>query len=139
MPSLNPASEPSFDLSGMKILVVDDEADSRDLISFILEQENATIIAASSGVEALQIVQETIPDLIISDIGMPEMDGYMLMRQLKTMPQGKHILAIALTAYAGEIDRQLAKAAGFEQHLAKPVEPAQLLNAISNLVRGKLS
>lgn len=122
----------------MKILVVDDEADSGDLISFILEQENATIIAASSGVEALQIVQETIPDLIISDIGMPELDGYMLMRQLKTMPQGKHILAIVLTAYAGEIDRQLAKAVGFEQHLAKPVEPDQLLNAISNLVRGKL-
>ncbi len=127
--------EPTSDLSGMKILVVDDEADSRELISFVLEQENALVTAASSGIEALQVIERSIPDLLISDIGMPEMDGYMLMGQIRAIPQSKQILAIALTAYAGERDRQQAEAAGFQLHLAKPVEPIQLLEAISNLIK----
>ena len=134
---LKQSSEPTFDLSGMKILVVDDEPDSRELISFVLEQENALVTVASSGIEALQVIERSIPNLIISDIGMPELDGYMLMRQIRTMPQSNQIQAIALTAYAGEIDRQQAEAAGFQLHLAKPVEPVQLLAAISNLIRDK--
>ena len=66
--------------------------------------------------------------MLVSDIGMPEMDGYMLIRQIRVMPQGRQISAIALTAYAGEIDRQQALAAGFQRHLAKPVDPAELVN-----------
>lgn len=134
MPPVTLSSESTCDLSGMFVLVVDDEADSRELISFILEQEKAIVTVASSAIEALQIIERSRPNLVISDIGMPDLDGYMLMRQIRNMPQGKQIPAIALTAYAGEIDRKQAEAAGFQLHLSKPIEPAQLLEAISNLI-----
>lgn len=133
-PPVTLSSESTFDLSEMFILVVDDEADSRELISFILEQEKAIVTVASSAIEALQVIERSMPNLVISDIGMPELDGYMLMRQIRTMPQGNQIPAIALTAYAGEIDRKQAEAAGFQLHLSKPIEPAQLLEAISKLI-----
>lgn len=79
----------------------------------------------------------TKPDVLLSDIGMPEADGYMLIRQIRTLSpeKGGQIPAIALTAYAGELDQQQALAVGFQKHMAKPVEPAELIAAIVNLVR----
>ncbi|MEH1969293.1 PAS domain S-box protein [Nostoc sp.] len=126
----------SPNLNGVKVLVVDDERDTRDLIAFILEQSGAQVIQAASALEALRIMPQFQPNLLLSDIGMPEVDGYMLMRQIRAMsPElGGKIPAIALTAYAGEVDYQQAIAAGFGQHITKPVEPAKLLQAIANLI-----
>ncbi|MHC5597706.1 MAG: PAS domain S-box protein [Nostoc sp.] len=124
------------DLNGLKVLLVDDERDTRELIAFILEQSGAVVIQAASAMEALRIMPQFQPNLLLSDIGMPEVDGYMLMRQIRAMlPElGGKIPAIALTAYAAEVDYQQAIAAGFEQHITKPVEPAKLLRAIANLI-----
>lgn len=119
-------------LTGVKILVVDDDVDTRELVAFILEQMGAEITQATSAKKALEILPNWMPDILLCDIGMPEMDGYALMRQVREMPleQIRKIPAIALTAYAGEIDRQQALAAGFQMHLSKPVDPDELVNAI---------
>ncbi|MEH2381526.1 MAG: PAS domain S-box protein [Nostoc sp.] len=124
------------DLNGVKVLLVDDERDTRELIAFILEQSGAIVIQAASAVEALRVMPEFQPNLLLSDIGMPEVDGYMLMRKIRAMlPElGGEIPAIAITAYAGEADYQQAIAAGFGQHITKPVEPAKLIRAIANLI-----
>ncbi|HIK16840.1 MAG TPA: PAS domain-containing protein [Leptolyngbyaceae cyanobacterium M33_DOE_097] len=124
-------------LSGIRILVVDDEADMRDLICFILEEQGAIVDVAASAVEAYKQLNESLPDLLISDIGMPESDGYALLKQVRETlsNQGKMIPAIAYTAYAGDINQQQAFAAGFQLHLAKPVEPEQLIRSIMQLMR----
>jgi PAS domain S-box-containing protein len=123
-------------LNGVKVLLVDDERDTRELIAFILEQSGAIVSQAASAVEALQALPQFQPNLLLSDIGMPQIDGYMLMRQIRAMSpeQGGTIPAIALTAYAGEADYQQAIAAGFGHHITKPVEPAKLVRAIANLI-----
>ncbi|MBW4450880.1 MAG: response regulator [Spirirestis rafaelensis WJT71-NPBG6] len=129
------------DLNGIKILVVDDEPDSREFLNFVLGEEKAIVTTVASGFDALELFERSIFDIVVSDIGMPGMDGYMLMRQLRrlTTQQGKSIKAIALTAYAGELDRQQAKEAGFQRHLAKPVEIGELVNAIATLMGRNLN
>ncbi|WP_392532675.1 PAS domain S-box protein [Nostoc sp. C117] len=129
-------SDDSPDFNGLKVLLVDDERDTRELIAFILEQSGAVVTQVASAVEALKVMPHFQPNLLLSDIGMPEVDGYMLMRQIRAMSpeQGGEIPAIALTAYAGEVDYQQAIAAGFGQHVTKPVEPAKLIRAIANLI-----
>jgi PAS domain S-box-containing protein len=130
-----PLDSPS--LKGIRVLVVDDDKDTRELIVFILKHYGAQVTAASSGAEALSVLPHSEADILLSDIGMPEMDGYMLIRQIRAMPsqQVREIPAIALTAYAGESDRQQVLLAGFAQHISKPVEPEELANAIVNLVK----
>jgi CheY-like chemotaxis protein len=127
----------SLPLSGLEILIVDDDADMRDFLPFMLEQYGATIIVAASASEALTALSQSQPNLMISDIGMPEMDGYTLMRHVRSLKpeQGGTIPAIALTAYAGEIDHQQAIASGFQQHISKPVDPEELVKAIGSLIR----
>ncbi|QSJ15008.1 response regulator [Nostoc sp. UHCC 0702] len=122
-------------LAGLSILVVDDHADTRDYISFLLAEAGATVILAASADEALQLLMQSMPDILLSDIGMPDMDGYTLIRQVRSLPseQGGDILAIALSAYAGEMNQQQALAAGFQQHISKPVEPEHLLRTITSL------
>ena len=107
------------DLTGIQVLVVDDDADTRDFVAFVLEQSGARVITSASADEALVILTRSQPDVLLSDIGMPETNGYMLLRQVRALPsqQGGQIPAIALTAYAREIDYQQAIAAGFQQHL----------------------
>lgn len=123
-------------LNGICILIVDDEADMRDLARFILEQQGATVMVAASAAEALQHFAESVPDVLISDIGMPEMDGYALIQQIRrTLSEcRKTIPAIALTAYAGDINQRKAVEAGFQIHLAKPIEPQQLVKTVAQLV-----
>ncbi|MFB2982880.1 PAS domain S-box protein [Microseira sp. BLCC-F43] len=130
----------SSPLAGLNILVVDDDADSRDFIAFVLEQDGAKVIALPSALQALREFPRAKPDVLVSDIGMPEMDGYMLMRQIRALPpdQGGKVPAIALTAYAGEGDSKQALSAGFQQHIAKPIEPNQLVQAVAKLA-GKSS
>jgi CheY-like chemotaxis protein len=124
-------------LANVRILLVDDEIDMRELTSTILEQTGAVTKAVASAVEALDALDEFKPAILISDIGMPEMDGYELMRQVRRLPteRGGQISAIALTAYAGEIDQQQALSVGFQRHLAKPIEPEALIRAIAMLVK----
>jgi PAS domain S-box-containing protein len=128
--------EPSRNLNGVQVLLVDDETDTREFIAFLLEQAGARVTAVTTAAEAMTALTETKPDLLLSDIGMPKTNGYMLMQQVRSLPadQGGQILAIALTAYAGDFNQQKALQAGFQQHIAKPVEPEALLKAIATLL-----
>lgn len=134
--SLDSESESSL-LSDTQILVVDDEPDIRDLITFILQDYGVEVTPVASAQEALQALSESIPDVLISDIGMPKTDGYMLMREVRARSpqQGGLIPAIALTAYAGEMNQQQALAAGFQMHISKPVDPDVLVKAIVDLIK----
>lgn len=125
------------DLSSIRILVVDDEPDSREFVAFVLEQAGASVTSVASGIEALQIVERLIPDVIVSDIGMPQMDGYMLLQQMRAQSSTAQIPAIALTAYAGEFDQKQALQAGFQYHLAKPVEPEKIITTVARLCEQK--
>ncbi|MEA5621072.1 ATP-binding protein [Cronbergia sp. UHCC 0137] len=127
-------------LNRVRILVVDDDADSRDFLAFILQQDGANVITVNSAVKALEVLAQTDIDVLVSDISMPEMDGYSLMRQLKSWEgeQSGEIPAIpksiALTAYAGEWDQHQAIEAGFQLHLSKPIVAEELVSAIADLV-----
>jgi PAS domain S-box-containing protein len=123
-------------LAGVQILLVDDQADVREFFSFALEQYGATVTAVESAAQALEILIQSKPDILLSDIGMPFMDGYMLLREVRKLPpeQGGQIPAIALTAYAGEINYNQAMAAGFQKHLPKPVDPSELAIAIDKII-----
>jgi CheY-like chemotaxis protein len=126
------------DLSGIRILVVDDEVDMREFLAFMLEDYGAQVTVVASASEALAALARVKPDVLLSDIGMPEVDGYMLIRQIRAMTpeQGGKIPAIALTAYAGESDQHQALFVGFQRHVAKPVEPAKLAAVIASLAAG---
>ncbi|WP_445268195.1 hybrid sensor histidine kinase/response regulator [Tolypothrix sp. LEGE 11397] len=126
-----------FSLKDIKVLVVDDEQDAREFVAFLLEQEMATVVMAASGNEALTALTQFQPNIILSDIGMPNMDGYMLMQKVRALPpeQGGLIKAIALTAYAGEYNQKQALKVGFQKHIAKPVEPEILIKAICEMIR----
>jgi signal transduction histidine kinase/CheY-like chemotaxis protein len=127
----------SPNLQGINVLVVDDEVDTRDLIVFILKEYGASVDAVASATDALEALALQKPDILLSDIGMPEMDGYMLIRQIRSLPpeQGGDIQAIALTAYAGETNQQQILQAGFQKHLTKPIEPSKLAMVIASLVK----
>lgn len=125
-------------LTGVRILVAEDDADAREMLVFVLEQAGAIVTPADSGAEALAVLPSLELDLLISDIAMPDMDGYMLLNQMRSQiaDQGKQpsFKAVALTAYAGEINQQQALAAGFQRHLSKPFEPVELLAVIAALL-----
>ncbi|MBD2213684.1 MASE1 domain-containing protein [Nostoc linckia FACHB-104] len=123
-------------LSGLHILVVDDDRDTGEFLTIMLENLGASVTAVNSAGEALEIIAQSPPDLLLSDIAMPGIDGYMLIRLIRTMPpeKGGKIPAIALTAFAGEMNQKQALAAGFQMHLAKPVELGKLLSATTELL-----
>ena len=122
-------------ISGIRILVVDDEQDTRDLIRALLADAGAQVDAAASADEAMRLLQASRYDVLVSDVGMPAEDGYSLLRRLRAMPSGAggETPALALTAYAAPDDRQRALQAGFDLHVAKPVDPADLLAGIARL------
>ncbi|QYO65093.1 DNA gyrase subunit A [Leptolyngbya sp. 7M] len=129
------SSESSLNLQGTRILVVDDDDNTREFLAFLLELHGANVIATATADEAIATLTQFKPEVLLSDIGMPDIDGYMLMRQIRCLSpeQGGTIPAIALTAYAGEIDYRQAMAAGFQRHIAKPIEPEVLIRAIAEL------
>ncbi|MGB3308811.1 MAG: response regulator [Nodosilinea sp.] len=131
-----PPAKPLTNLKGTQILVVDDDGTTCEFIAFFLELQGARVMTAASAGEAIAVLTRFRPDIILSDIGMPDMDGYMLMRQVRSLSpeQGGQVPAIALTAYAGEIDYRQAIAAGFQKHITKPVELDQLIEAIAELL-----
>jgi CheY-like chemotaxis protein len=128
-------NEDTVRLSGLKVLVVDDEADARSLLTAILLQSGAETKAAGSMSEALSLLNQWRPDVLVSDIGMPDGSGYDLIREIrKPSTKTSKVPAVALTAYARPEDRHRAISAGFENYVAKPVEPDQLLAAIAGVV-----
>jgi CheY-like chemotaxis protein len=124
------------DLGGQRILVIDDEPDARTLISRILLETKAEVETAASAKEALTSLNTQLPDILISDIGLPGIDGYELMKLIRKRPvdAGGSIPAIALTAFARPEDKSRALRAGFQMHLTKPIDWASLMAAITLLV-----
>ncbi|MBD2361749.1 response regulator [Anabaena minutissima FACHB-250] len=123
-------------LAGVKVLVVDDDHDSRDFLAFILQERGAEVKLVTSASEALQTLAESHLDVLVSDISMPDIDGYMLIRQVRTWvrEQNGQIPAIALTAFARQYDQEQAFAAGYQIHLAKPVNAEELVAAVRRLI-----
>jgi CheY-like chemotaxis protein len=121
-------------LRDQRILVVDDEPDSRNLVARVLEQQGAQVKTADSANQALELARDWQPQAMVSDIGMPSMDGYQLMQRLREQRGEPVWPSLALTAYAAGEDREKALAAGFHDHLSKPVEPEHLVQAMRDLL-----
>jgi CheY-like chemotaxis protein len=119
-------------LNGVEVLVVDDEPDSLALIKRILSGRGARVQTAASVKEALRLLESYSPDLLLSDISMPEQDGYDLIRRVRDLPVGHLLPAVAVTAMARSEDRTRALKAGFQTHIAKPVEPAELVAVVAS-------
>jgi len=131
----NPETFTGQKLEGLRILIVEDDADTREMLKTILERCGATVTAAESSNAALAEISHRIPDVLISDIGMPGESGYELIKKIRSLDPdlGGRVPAVALTAYAGAADRRRALLAGFQTHLAKPVEPDELLAVVASL------
>jgi signal transduction histidine kinase/ActR/RegA family two-component response regulator len=127
-------------LSGVRVLVVDDEEDARELLDAILSQAGAVVQTAGSVDEALELLRREVPDALVSDLGMPVKSGYALIHQLRALPreQGGRIPAVALTAFARSEDRTRALTAGFTTHIPKPVEPTELVVVLANALGREL-
>jgi CheY-like chemotaxis protein len=141
-PAVNALAEreeaaPSQPLAGLRVLLVEDETDARELLTLTLRVCGADVDAVDSVQEALTNLQSSTPDVLLSDIGLPFESGYDLIRQIRAMPSSLSKLpAVALTAFATDKDRSLALSAGFQLHLAKPVEPGALVEAITHVING---
>ena len=122
-------------LEGIRVLLVEDDEDSRKLLDLLLTKQGAKLTSTSSAAEALNAFGRMLPDIVVSDLGMAEQDGYELIRKVRALPGegGGLTPAIALSGYATRKDRERALAAGYQLHLAKPVEPAELIAAIASL------
>ena len=133
--SLTPAYD-AIDLSGVKILVVDDDADGRELARRVLLECEAQVFCAANAAEALSLIESERPDVLVSDIGMPDVDGFSLLRRVRGLGEaaGGDLPAVALTAFARPEDRTQALRAGFAAHLVKPVEPPELLATVAGVV-----
>ena len=138
----NPASSPSTgsradwpSLRGLCVLVVDDEPDAREMLRRVLEHRHAKVILAPDTLQAINLLREHRPDVIVSDIGMPDLDGYEMIRLVRSLPadHGGATPAIALTAFTRSEDRRRAMLAGFQVHMAKPVDPPELVVTIASL------
>ncbi|MFB2771057.1 response regulator [Pelatocladus sp. BLCC-F211] len=130
------ATSSSLPLARLKILVVDDDEDSRFYISTVLEADGASVTTVASAAKALEVLPQLQPDILVCDIGMPEEDGYTLIRKIRDLKaeKGGNVPAIALTAYADSEDRVRALEAGFQTHIAKPVDPDNLVAAVANVL-----
>ena len=124
-------------LDALRVLVVDDDADGRTLTSMVLTQAGATVEAAGSAKEALEILYEKRPDALVTDIRLPDENGYGLIRQVRQhdAEHGGFTPAVALTGYARSEDREQALAAGFQAHVLKPVDPVELAAAVAASVQ----
>jgi CheY-like chemotaxis protein len=126
----------SVRLDNVHVLLVEDDDDSRKLLGTMLKRYGARVTSTKSAAEALNVFADDVPDVLISDIGMPDEDGYEFIQKLRALPreQGGQTPAIALTGYASRKDKERALAAGYQQHIAKPIEQADMIAAIAALV-----
>jgi CheY-like chemotaxis protein len=135
----DPVADLPASLRGVRVLVVDDEPDAREVMAEALETCGATVLSASSVDDALRLLRpgHNRIDVLLSDIAMPDKDGYELIRTVRARSSGDlvNIPAIAVTARAGEDERQRALAAGFQMHLVKPLLPATLIRAVASLTK----
>jgi CheY-like chemotaxis protein len=143
-PQIKPADEltqPKLDLTGIRVLAVDDDPDARELLAVLLTQYGANVLTVASASEVLANLESFQPDVLVSDIGMPEIDGYSLIKKVRNLPAVKwrQIPAIALTAYAREDDHQQAINSGYQRHVTKPLEPERLIQAVVTLTRNQLN
>jgi len=134
-PELKAPDFSNINLTGIKVLVVDDEGDARDLVQRVLSDCNAIVLTAGSAIDALMLMENEKPNVLVSDIGMPDIDGYELLRRVRILEQsrGGRIPAIALTAFARSEDRTRALRAGFLVHVSKPVEPSELVATVASV------
>ncbi|PLZ98513.1 hybrid sensor histidine kinase/response regulator [Fischerella thermalis CCMEE 5268] len=132
-----PSSVIESSLSGLQVLVVDDDTDTREYVTTVLQESGAEVTAVDSVQSALLMIAKSLPDVLISDISMPEEDGYTLIRKIRNLQpeQGRDLPAIALTAYARPQDCQQALDAGFQMYVSKPVEPNQLIHSVAKLMQ----
>jgi signal transduction histidine kinase/CheY-like chemotaxis protein len=137
MPNIEPSNEDFTVLAGVNVLVVDDEADNLELVMFILEQYGATVTGFNSATAALEAIKSNQPDVLVSDIGMPIMDGYKLLDEIRALPQYQNELipAIALTAYGSDTDHDQILDVGYKYHITKPVAFDKLVGAVAALAR----
>jgi two-component system, chemotaxis family, CheB/CheR fusion protein len=128
-------AESARSLAGVKCLVVDDDAASRELLSVFLEDAGASTVSADSAAEALRVLQREAVDILLADIAMPDEDGYSLIRRVRALESASKaaIPAAALTSFAGDADRQRSLEAGFQLHVGKPVESRTLVDAVASL------
>jgi CheY-like chemotaxis protein len=128
---------PSFDFTGIRVLTIDDDLDTRELLKILLTQYGADVLTVASADKVLEALETFRPHVLINDIGMPKVDGYALIQLIRALPpeKGGQIPAIALTAYAGEDDCQRAMTSGYQQHIAKPFEADQLFQAVLTLAK----
>jgi signal transduction histidine kinase len=132
----NTVAAPGNSLDGIRVLAVDDDPDSLEVLVSILRTQSATVIGATSAIEALELLQKERPQIVVSDIAMPDRDGYWLMEQLRRLAAegGPSVPGVALTAFANATVRERALATGFVAHLSKPFDPDQLIHTILNAV-----
>lgn len=126
-----------FALSGIKVLIIDDEPDALMVTRLILTHHYAEVLEASTAAQGLEQLQIHRPDVIVSDIGMPQMDGYQFIREVRNLPapKGGQTPAVALTAFNRAEDRTRAIEAGFQRHLSKPVEFQTLIDTIVSVIK----
>jgi CheY-like chemotaxis protein len=127
----------SVDLHSVHVLAVDDEPDALALVAEVLEASGARVMTAASAEDALNALEIESPDVIVADLGMPRMDGFAFIERVRAHSDGRirRVPAMALTAYARSEDRMKALRAGFQMHLAKPIDPAELVTTIAALAR----
>jgi CheY-like chemotaxis protein len=120
-------------LNGTAVLAADDDADSLEVLQYLIGQEGGTVRAASSAKEALEVLLTWTPDVLLLDISMPDMDGYQLLAMIRGMARLRDVPAVAVTAHAYDRDKRRCAEAGFVRHLAKPYEAADLLDMVAEL------
>ncbi|PHM09278.1 response regulator, partial [Nostoc sp. 'Peltigera malacea cyanobiont' DB3992] len=132
--------QPALELTGIRVLTVDDDPDARELLTVLLAEYGAQVLTVASGAEVLANLESFQPDVLVSDIGMPEIDGYSLIQKIRTLTpkKGGKIPAIALTAYARIEDSQRAISSGYQLHVTKPLDPEELVQAVVALAHSKL-
>jgi CheY-like chemotaxis protein len=132
------AATPSDSLTGVTVVLVDDDVDVRELLRAVLEERGGSVTAVATDAEAIRAVEHTRPHVMVVDIGLPGIDGYELLRRVRELGEarGGNVTAIALTAFARPEDRTRALRAGFAVHHAKPFDPADVVASVARLVRG---
>jgi PAS domain S-box-containing protein len=128
-----PRQDTEADGSGLRVLVVDDDSDARELMGVVLHGSGAIVLTADSADEAIDVLQREPVDVLVSDIGLPGEDGYTLMRRVRAMWPDRRLPAVAVTAYVGLPDRRAAIEAGFDRHIGKPIEPEQVVRVVASL------
>jgi len=135
--AMRPASDELCDLTGIKVLLVDDEPDARELLTEVLQQCGAVVVATHSADEAVRLIPQERPDVLLSDIGLPGEDGYKLISRVRALPaeEGGNLPAAAITAYARSDDARRALAAGYQRHAPKPIQPTTLAALVAGLAQ----